>query len=880
MYCPPTFFPGSAMEFLMLSKSAFILTLLISVSSITAFAQVQGPVETTNAERHDVSDELRHIHPLTPGAGHREIPVYHLPESLTPRSPDPVLQTLAGATVATGSGVNFDGVGVGFSGPNGTFSPDAAPPDTNGSVGSTQFVQWVNESFAVFDKATGAVLYGPAAGNTLWSGFGGKCQSNNDGDIIVLYDKAANRWVMTQFAVSGGGGYLQCIAISQTDDATGAWYRYAFSYNKFPDYPKVGVWSDAYYVTFNMFQGNSFLGPRACAWDRAKMLQGLSATQVCFQLAKSVGSMLPADLDGTTPPPAGSPNYLLTTGTNSLQLYKFHVDFVNTGNSTLTGPTNLTVASFSRACGGGACIPQPGTQQLLDSLGDRLMYRLAYRNFGDHESLVVNHSIATSSSIGVRWYELRDPGGTPIVYQQGTYAPNSDYRWMGSIAMDKSGNIAVGYSISSNSRAPSIRYTVRAAGDPLGQMGAETEIVGGGGSQLQSLARWGDYSSMSVDPVDDCTFWYTNEYLKASGTFNWSTRIASFKLDSCGTTPTTVAVNVQTSPAGLQISVDGTTYTAPQSFNWVPGSNHTLGTSTPQGSGGTRYNFANWSDGGQISHSVSPSVTTSYTANFTTQYLLTTGVSPSGSGTVTKTPSSADSFYNSGTSVQLSAAANSGFTFASWSGDATGSANPTSVTMSAPRNVTANFSSTGGSGSGLRFVPMTPCRVADTRNPNGPFGGPILSGGVPRSFTIPASSCGIPATAQAYSLNVTVVPSGSLGYLQIWPTGQPQPSTSTLNSLDGRIKADAAIVAAGTGGAVTVLVSDSSHVILDINGYFASPTDAPSGLLFYTVTPCRIIDTRQPNGPLAVQPLAAEPAGLCLSCPVPADSRPLRSPIR
>jgi hypothetical protein len=431
------------------------------------------------------------------------------------------------------------GVGYGFTGPAGTFTPDAAPPDTNGAVGATQYVQWVNESFAVFNKSTGNAVYGPATGNTLWRGFGGPCETNNDGDPIAQYDKAANRWVMTQFSVTGGPPYYQCVAVSQTSDATGAYYRYAFQQPNFNDYPKLGVWPDGYYISYNMFQGNSFAGARACAMDRNQMLTGGAATQVCFPTSTAYGGLLPADLDGSTPPSAGSPNYFVAFGTNSLQLWKFHVDWATPANSTFNGPSILPVAAFSEACAGGACIPQSGTRQLLDSLGDRLMYRLAYRNFGDHEALVVNHSVTNASTVAVRWYELRGLSTTPAVYQQGTYAPDANYRWMGSIAMDHVGNMALGYSVSSSTMHPSIRYTGRAAADPLGTMQAETSVFEGLGSQTRNLDRWGDYSSMSIDPVDDCTFWYTTEYLPYDGIFNWSTRIASFSFPSCGgsTTP-------------------------------------------------------------------------------------------------------------------------------------------------------------------------------------------------------------------------------------------------------------------------------------------------------------------------------------------------------
>jgi hypothetical protein len=214
-------------------------------------------------------------------------------------------------------------------------------------------------------------------------------------------------------------------------------------------------------------------------------------------------------------------------------VWKFHVDWANPANTALTGPTSLAVAAFTAACNGGTCIPQPGTRQQLDSLGDRLMYRLAYRNRGGTESLVVNHSITAGSSVGVRWYELRVAGGSVSVAQQGTYAPDAAFRWMGSIAMDKVGNIALGYSKSSSTIFPSIAITGRVPGDPPGTLQAETVVKAGAGSQGRRLARWGDYSAMSVDPVDDCTFWYTTEYLKASGTFNWSTWITSFKMPGC-----------------------------------------------------------------------------------------------------------------------------------------------------------------------------------------------------------------------------------------------------------------------------------------------------------------------------------------------------------
>ncbi len=500
--------------------------------------------DVQQAVHHDVSPPLRDLARSSQSSGvRRDMPLRLLP---VPQGanvlPDPVVQSSApGPKVGTSAGLNFAGVGDTSNTPANPCN--CAPPDTNGAVGATQFVQWVNTAFAVYNKSTGALVMGPTAGNALWAGFGGGCQTNNDGDIIAQYDKAANRWVLTQFSVSTTP-FLQCVAVSTTSDATGTYNRYSFQEPNFNDYPKLGVWPDGYYMSFNMFSGNTFVGARACALDSAAMRAGTAATQVCFQLSSSFGSLLPSDLDGATAPPASSPDFYLNFGTNSLNLWKFHVDFTTPSNSTFTGPASIPVAAFTAACsGGGACIPQPNTRNQLDSLADRLMYRLAYRNRAGTESLVVNHSVTVSGSkhssvTGLRWYELRvsrspDPTGTLSVFQQSTYSPDANSRWMGSIAMDKVGDMALGYSVSSSSVFPSIRYTGRVPTDALGTMEAENSILAGSGSQTGSLHRWGDYSSMSVDPVDDCTFWYTTEYLQVTGSFNWSTQIASFKFPGC-----------------------------------------------------------------------------------------------------------------------------------------------------------------------------------------------------------------------------------------------------------------------------------------------------------------------------------------------------------
>jgi len=472
------------------------------------------------------------------GAEHRVRELRLIPLVDAPgQAADQVVQKTITTSVAVTTGLGFDGIGVGLGG----YSPNYAPPDTTGAVGATQYVQWVNVHLAVFDKSSGALLTGPVAGNTLFQPLGGACATRNDGDPIVQYDKAAGRWVLSQFAVPGGSaGYWQCVAVSKTSDATGAYSLYAFQYSQFNDYPKMGVWSDGYYVTFNMFT-STFQGAKVCSYDRASMLAGLPATQQCFQLSSSYASLLPADLDGNTAPPAGAPNYLVNRLSTSLGFWKFKVDWSNAANTTLTGPTSIPVAAYSAACGGGACVPQPSTTQKLDSLADRLMFRLAYRNFGGgDERMVVNHAVMVNKTnkpntgnAAVRWYEIRGMGSTPSIYQQSSYSPDTKFRWMGSVAMDKQGNMAVGYSVSSSSVKPGLAFATRLATDATGTLSAETPIISGGGSQLSNLSRWGDYTHMSVDPADDCTFWYVGQYLKANGTFNWSTRIASFKINGC-----------------------------------------------------------------------------------------------------------------------------------------------------------------------------------------------------------------------------------------------------------------------------------------------------------------------------------------------------------
>ena len=498
---------------------------------------VQTRPDVIYEDYHDTSLPLRDmVLPAQANVGAPQVIPWHPRPGLPfiSSEPDSVLQDSAtggpsvGPLVGTANLFSFGGI---------SNRDNTAPPDTNASVGATQIIETVNTSYQVFTK-TGVSLLGPRETSSIWSGFGGVCASGPAfGDPVVLYDKAAGRWLISQFASSDPFPHntgTQCIAVSTSSDATGAYNRYAFSFSSFNDSTKFGVWPDAYYASYDMFTAVSFITEQVCAYDRSAMLAGTPAMTVCFQNSSDF-AFLPSDLDGSTPPLAGEPNFFLElASSSSLKLFKFHVDFT-TPSATFTGPIGIPVAPYSQACGGGTCIPQAGTSQQLDAKGDRLMHRLAYRNFGDHESLVVTHSVDAGSRVGVRWYEIRSPNGVPTVYQQGTYAPDSNYRWVGSIAMDGSGNIALGYSVSSSGMFPAIRFTGRVSSDPLGTMEAENVIIAGGGSQQGcpvDAQRWGDYTSMAIDPSDDATFVYANEYYRSTGC-NWSTRIASFKITAC-----------------------------------------------------------------------------------------------------------------------------------------------------------------------------------------------------------------------------------------------------------------------------------------------------------------------------------------------------------
>lgn len=497
---------------------------------------------------HDVSPPLRTIVP-SPQGPQPQLPLRKVPVPQLPAVKDGALQTWlrpALAAQAPPPSVSFNGVGQGFTGPQGNFSVGVVPADPNASVGDTQVVETVNDSFAVFSKS-GQAVYGPASTQTLFQGFtgGGLCPSEGKGDATVRYDALAQRWVITQFAFNVNSQnvdeapYYLCVAVSTSSDATGSWNRYSYQSDNLPDYPKLSVWPDAYYLTANVFQagGGSFQHAEVCALNRTAMLNGNAAPLIqCETPATSYFSLLAADVDGDSPPPSGEPEVVMALGTSNTTLayWRFRVDWASPGNTALTGPSSLTVAAYTNLPG--TSIPQPGTSQQLDTLGGRLMYRLAYRNIGGQQLLVASGSVDAGGHAGERWYEFGMSGSGLAVQQQSTYSPDATSRWMGSIAMDASGDIALGYSASSASIHPGIRYTGRDAGDPVNQMTlGETTVLDGSGSQ--SSNRWGDYSSMAVDPADGCTFWYTTQYLPADGVFNWRTRLAAFTLPGCSTTP-------------------------------------------------------------------------------------------------------------------------------------------------------------------------------------------------------------------------------------------------------------------------------------------------------------------------------------------------------
>ncbi len=546
---------------------------------------VRGPFIGPPIKPKSFDGDLRNLPKGEPKGPPRIIPLRGRGQSTQPRSIQQPsrsgLQPQAVAAMPTPS-QNFQGIGL---------TGLVWPPDTNGDVGPNYYIQAVNDSFQIFNKA-GATLAGPIAFNSLWVNATTltPCHDQNQTDPIVLYDQLADRWLLTDlaFAVVLSGTtfvpappFYECIAVSKTSDpVSGGWYFYDLlaDPNLLNDYPKFGLWPDAYYMTANMYNSSNDVFVRVWALDRNAMLSGGTLNSVHFDLLPiclaadatcPYFSLLPSNLRGTAPP-NGSPNYLANIETTFLSstlpfsssvihLWKFHVDWGSPANSTLVGPTDLSVASFTQPLTTTGTtvdldvVPQKDTTTLLDTIGDRLMMQAQYRNLpsAGTQSLWLAHTINSGSVTGIRWYEIHISGGSFSLNQQGTFDPgDGNYRWLPSLAVDGNGNMAVGYSISSSSINPGIRYAGRLRTDPLNQLSqGEATLIAGTGSQtglldpitglLYPITRWGDYSAMTIDPNDNCTFWYTNEYYLMDGLgLFWQTRIGSFKMPSCSPSPT------------------------------------------------------------------------------------------------------------------------------------------------------------------------------------------------------------------------------------------------------------------------------------------------------------------------------------------------------
>ena len=528
----------------------------------TADAATNNPT-VIHASRHDVSapmrDIIRNMPPQSPLGTEEEpflIPNILLkpvnrPSALVPDYSH--VQRHPSRTPAPGVDLSFETISSTTSGCG------CLPPDTNGDVSENEYIQWVNSSWQIFDKTTGdpnPLTPAPTPGNSFFVGFGGKCETTNSGDPIALWDPRAQRWVMSQFVTSAP--YAQCVAVSATSDPLGTYYRYEFDWPNFGDYPKMAVWTDdsgsqdAYLLTTHEFTGGgSFLGASMIAMERDKMLTGdPSASMVRFGGFDAYG-IEPINLTGTLNAPANAcPAYVhFDVNTSDYLFWDLCVDWTNTANTTISSdPTRVAGVPFSPYYDE---VPQQGTANGLDPFGTHIMYRANARAFPADAptliSLVVNHVVhGPDQQAAIDWvhFNLDNHGLIPTqpapldkqIVDQGVFAPDTENRWMGGIAIDGSGNIGVGYSKSSLDMHPQIEVTGRTLDDPNGTLRDEQNCVDGiaNGSQTSSSDRWGDYSAMSVDPSDQCTFYYTNEYYPTTASSRWHTRVCTFKFDTCG----------------------------------------------------------------------------------------------------------------------------------------------------------------------------------------------------------------------------------------------------------------------------------------------------------------------------------------------------------
>lgn len=483
--------------------------------------------------------------------------------------------------------------------------------DNSGAPGPNHYFQVENFSGIIFDK-TGQVVLGPFSTATFWAGFTSPNNTCSAGwsDTIVLYDHSAQRWFVSRFAAVANSNattsWYQCFAVSTTTDPTGRYNRYVFAIDPtdWNDYPKFGIWPDAYYMTANnRFNVNNATAPIAhfiVAFERSAMIAGQAAREIIFKIDNKGlrAHILPADWDGNTPPPAGAPGYFarpldpnMGWPLSAMEVWTAQVDWaagtgvLNLQNSLPQNPFSSAICNLSQNC-----IPQPGTSQRLDPLAfGMMMYRLAYRNFGNHESLVFTQTVEAADfndHAGVRWYELRKSGGGAwSLFQQSTFAPDSDHRWMGSIAMDRFGNMAMGYNVSSSATFPEIRIAGRVAGDPVNQITEAAILEPGLGSETGTVF-FADYSQTSLDPLDDCTFWYAGTYQPATANnvqFSWATKIGSFRFPGC---VADLGVTKTRSPSGAIEAGTNVTYTVTVTNNGpADAGNVTLADALPAGTG-------------------------------------------------------------------------------------------------------------------------------------------------------------------------------------------------------------------------------------------------------------------------------------------------------
>ncbi|MGB5661573.1 MAG: hypothetical protein WBO54_19045, partial [Thermoanaerobaculia bacterium] len=577
-------------------RTASVLVALMLLTLVPA-AWAKGPAATTGqAIHHDTSPPLRDMAiPAAPFTGlSKEVPIMQKPDfGKDPdlAEPDGGLQSDYAPSFGPTPGVSLSAPGLSEQDNRDTVGFSVVPPDINGDIGldgsgNRIYIQYINSIWGVFND-TGSLTAGPFAGNSFWTGFGGPCEANNDGDPVVLYDDGAGRWFFSQFSIGEG---IQCVAVSTTSDPLGPYHRYAFPVTPGGqnDYPKLGVWDDgtssstgqsAYTFTLRDFggAGGSF-SVSAGVMERDRMLQGLSAQFVKFinpcTAADCIEGQLPPHQAGPPPPAGTCPTYWAAAdsafddspyATDGYRNHTLCVDWGNTANSTyVEGPLVVASSNFDRRLGNGfgGCISPVNGGENLDCLAIFTMYRAQYRWFGTEAAVVLNTTVdAGGDRAGIRWAETLSSTGDSnwTLGQDGTYAPADGLdRWMGSIAQDQDRNIALGYSVAGSSLFPSVAYTSRMAGDAAGLMpGGEVTCHAGTGAQTASSGRWGDYSSMSVDPTDDCTFWYTQEYYQTTGSFDFNTRICSFKFADCGGDCVTTEDPEETCDDGLDNDCDG-----------------------------------------------------------------------------------------------------------------------------------------------------------------------------------------------------------------------------------------------------------------------------------------------------------------------------------